>query len=76
VIRRSPTDTVALAAQVKALIDASAFTEALAPARDYVRRKPGDPSGHVMLGTVYQQLGDYDSAEPELELGAPGAQRF
>jgi tetratricopeptide (TPR) repeat protein len=73
VIRRSPTDTVALGAQVKALIDASAFTEALAPARDYVRRKPDDPSGHVMLGTVYQQIGDYVSAEPELELGVARA---
>ena len=30
-------------------------------------RQPDDPSGHVMLGTVYQQLGDYASAEPELE---------
>src|SRR5664279_192407 len=73
VIRRSPTDTVALGAQVKALIDASAFTEALAPARDFVRRQPDDPSGHVMLGTVYQQTGDYASAEPELELGAAKA---
>jgi tetratricopeptide (TPR) repeat protein len=73
VIRRSPTDTVALGAQVKALIDASAYTDALAPARDYVRRKPNDPSGHVMLGTVYQQLGDYVRAEPELELGAARA---
>lgn len=70
VTRRSPTDVVALAAQVKSLIDASAYTEALAPARDYVRRKPNDPSAHVMLGTVYQQLGDYAKAEPELELGA------
>jgi tetratricopeptide (TPR) repeat protein len=73
VTRRSPTDMVALAAQVKALIDTSAYTEALAPARDYVRRKPNDPSGHVMLGTVYQQLGDYARAEPELELGAATA---
>jgi tetratricopeptide (TPR) repeat protein len=73
VIRRNPTDTVALGAQVKALIDASAFTEALAPARNYVRRRPDDPSGHVMLGTVYQQIGDYASAEPELELGAARA---
>lgn len=73
VIRRSPTDTVALGAQVKALIDASAYTEALAPARDYVRRKPNDPSGHVMLGTVYQQLGDYAKAEPELQIGTARA---
>ena len=73
VTRRSPTDTVALAAQVKALIDASAYTEALGPARNYVRRKPNDPLGHVMLGTVYQQLGDYAKAEPELELGAAKA---
>lgn len=68
-IRRNPTDTIALAAQVKALIDASAYTEALAPASEYVRRKPNDASGHVMLGTVYQQMGDYAKAEPELELG-------
>ena len=73
VTRRIPNDTVALAAQVKALIDASAYSEALAPARDYVRRKPNDSSGHVMLGTVYQQLGDYARAEPELELGAAKA---
>jgi tetratricopeptide (TPR) repeat protein len=73
VIRRNPTDTVALGAQVKALIDASAFTEALVPARNYVRRQPNDPSGHIMLGTVYQQIGDYASAEPELELGAAKA---
>ena len=73
VIRRSPNDTVAIGAQVRALIDASAFSEALAPARDYVRRQPDDPSGHVMLGTVYQQTGDYASAEPELELGAARA---
>ena len=70
VVRQNPTDTVALAAQVKALIDASAYTEALVPALDYKRRKPNDPSGHVMVGTVYQQLGDYAKAEPELELGA------
>ena len=70
VLRYDPTDTVALAAQVKALIDASAYIEALAPAFDYERRTPNDPSGHVMLGTVYQQLGDYAKAEPELEHGA------
>jgi tetratricopeptide (TPR) repeat protein len=70
VTRRDPTNVVALAAQVKALIDASAYAEALAPARDFVSRKPSDPSAHVMLGTIYQQLGDYAKAEPELELGA------
>lgn len=73
VTRLNPADTVALAAQIKALIDASAYAEALAPARDYVRRQPNDPSGHVMLGTVYQQLGDYSKAEPELEMGAARA---
>jgi tetratricopeptide (TPR) repeat protein len=70
VTRLNPRDTVALAAQVRMLIDASAFADALEPARDYVRQKPGDPSGHIMLGTVYQQLGEYAKAEPELELGA------
>lgn len=73
VIRRNPTDMVALAAQVRALIDSSAYSEALAPARDYVNRRPNDPSGHVMLGTVYQQLGDYAKAEPELQIGAAKA---
>lgn len=73
VIHRSPNDTVALGAQVKALIDASAFTEALAPARNYVRRRPDDPLGHVMLGTIYQQTGDYASARPELEIGVAKA---
>ncbi len=73
VIHRNPADKVALGAQVKALIDASAFTEALAPARDYVRQQPSDPSGHVMLGTVYQQMGNYAAAKPELELGVAKA---
>lgn len=73
VTRRDPKDIVALAARVRALIDTSAYSEALSPARDYVRRRPDDPSGHVMLGTVYQQLGDYAKAEPELELGATKA---
>ena len=73
VTRRDPADRVALAAQVRALIDASAYSEALAPARDYVRRKPNDPSGHVMLGTIYQQMGDYAKAVPELALGAAKA---
>ena len=73
VVRRNPADLVALAAEVKALIDTSAYTEALAPARNYVRLKPSDPSARVMLGTVYQQLGDYAKAEPELELGAARA---
>src|SRR6185312_10571286 len=73
VTRRDPNDTLALAAQVKALIDASAYSEALSPARNYVRLKPDDASGHVMLGTIYQQLGDYAKAEPELELGVAKA---
>jgi len=73
VTRRNPANMLALAAQVKALIDASAYSEALAPARDYARRKPNDPSGHVMLGTVYQQIGDYPKAVQELELGAAKA---
>ena len=49
----------ALAAEVKALVDATAYTDALAPAREYVRQKPDDSSGHVLLGMVYRGLGDY-----------------
>jgi tetratricopeptide (TPR) repeat protein len=73
VTRRNPNDVAALAAQVRALIDASAYNEALAPAREYVRRRSSDPSSHIMLGTVYQQLGDYDKSLPELETGAAKA---
>lgn len=73
VVRQDPTDTTALAAEVKALVDATAYTDALAPARDYVRKKPDDPSGHVLLGMVYRGLGDYAKAEPELELGVARA---
>ena len=70
VTRRNPHDTVALVAQVQALLNVTAYTQALAPARDYVRQKPNDALGHVLLGMVYKGLGDYAKAEPELELGA------
>jgi tetratricopeptide (TPR) repeat protein len=73
VVHQNPMDTVALAAEVKALVDATAYTDALAPARAYVRQKPDDPSGHVLLGMVYRGLGDYAQAQPELELGAARA---
>lgn len=73
VVRREPSNTAALAAEVQALIDASAWTDALPPARDYAHYKPDDPSGRIMLGTVYQQLGEYAQAEPELKRGAAGA---
>jgi tetratricopeptide (TPR) repeat protein len=69
---RNPADTVALLAQVKALVNVSAFTEARVPAEDYVRKKPDDVSGHVLLGMVYRGLGDYAKAEPELERGGAG----
>ena len=73
VVRQQPANTEALAAEIKALVDVTAYTDALAPARDYVREKPADPSGHVLLGMVYRGLGDYEKAEPELELGAAKA---
>ncbi len=73
VVQQDPGDTTALAAEVKALVDASAYSEALAPARAYVRQKPDDSSGHVLLGMIYRGLGDYAKAEPELELGAARA---
>jgi tetratricopeptide (TPR) repeat protein len=73
VVRQDPTDPTALAAEVKVLVDATAYTDALSPAREYVRHKPDDSSGHVLLGMVYRGLGDYAKAEPELELGAAKA---
>lgn len=72
VVRQDPTDTIVLAAEVKALVDATAYTDALSPAREYVRQKPDDSSGHVLLGKVYRGLGDYAKAEPELEKGVAG----
>jgi len=70
VIRQDPANTEALGAEVKALLNVSAYTDALAPARTFVARKPNDASAHIMLGMVYRGLGDYAKAEPELELGA------
>ncbi len=68
VVREEPSNTLALAAEVKAMVSVAAYTDALAPALNYVRKKPGDPSGHILLGMVYRGLGDYAKAEPELEL--------
>lgn len=73
VVGQDPTNTVALAAEVKTLVDATAYTEALSPAREYVRQKPEDSSGHVLLGMVYRGLGDYAKAEPELQTGVARA---
>ncbi|AXC09723.1 hypothetical protein ACPOL_0342 [Acidisarcina polymorpha] len=73
VVQQDSADTMALAAEVKALVDAAAFTDALAPARDYARLRPNEPSAHILLGMVYRGLGDYAKAEPELELGIAGA---
>jgi tetratricopeptide (TPR) repeat protein len=73
VVHQDAKDDVALAAEVKALVDATAYTDALAPARAYVRQKPDDASGHVLLGMVYRGLGEYPEAEPELQLGAAKA---
>jgi len=70
VTQQNPSDAVALGAEVRALVNVTAYTEALAPARDYVRLKPSDASGHVLLGIVYRGLGDYAKAEPELSIGA------
>ena len=68
VVRLDPQDHVALLAKVKALTTVSAFQDALAPARDYVRQKPADPEGHLLLGSVYKGLGEYEPAELELTL--------
>lgn len=69
VVHDQPSDAVALGAEVKALVNAAEYSEALVPARDYVKRKPDDPAGHVLLGTVYLELGDNAEAKPELERG-------
>jgi len=70
VTRQAPANMDALAAEVEMLLNVSAYTEALTPAKNYVSRKPNDASAHIMLGMVYRGLGDYEKAEPELEIGA------
>ena len=65
-------DAVVLLAQVKALTTVSAFQEALAPAEAYIRLKPTDPEGHLMLGAVYRGLGEYEKAEAELTRAVAG----
>jgi tetratricopeptide (TPR) repeat protein len=70
VTRQEPANTDALGAEVQSLLNVSAYTDALAPARAFASRKPNDASAHIMLGMVYRGLGDYAKAEPELELGA------
>src|ERR1035438_1466015 len=70
VLRLDPQDYVALLAKVKALVTVSAFQDALADAREYVRRKPADPEGHLLLGSVDRGLGEYEPAEVELKRAA------
>lgn len=72
VTRQDPANTDALGAEVKALLNVSAYTDALAPARQFVSRKAKDSEAHIMLGMAYRGLGEYAKAEPELELGAAG----
>ena len=71
-VRADATDTVALLAEVKALDTVSAYQEALTPAQNYVRIKPADPEGHLLLGAVYRGLGEYSKAEPELQRAVAG----
>ncbi len=70
--RLDPQDTVALLARVNALVSVSAFQDALAPAQDYVHRKPADSEGHDLLGAVLKGLGEYEKAEVELERAVAG----
>ena len=72
VMRLDPADTEALRAGVKALVTVSAFQDALAPAQDFVRRKPTDPEGHTLLGAIYRGLGEYPKAEAELGRAVAG----
>jgi tetratricopeptide (TPR) repeat protein len=61
-VRVDSADDLALLGQVKALVGASAFQAALAPAQEYVRRKPSDPEGRSLLASVQRGLGDGDVA--------------
>ena len=58
--------------EVKALIDASAYTEALAPARDYVRRKPTIPRGTSCLARCTSNWAITPRQSRNLSLEPPG----
>ena len=66
-VRLGADDDVAWQAETRALVAASMFQEALAPAEEYVRRNPSDPEGHLLLGSVERGLAEYEPAETELE---------
>ncbi len=73
VVLQNPANLVALAAEVEELINAAAYSEAVAPALDYLRQKPNEALAYVMLGTIYQELGKYEKAEPYLLQGTAKA---
>jgi len=69
-IRIDATDDDAWLARGRALLRGSAFQDALPPAQEYVRRKPADPEGHLLLGSVENGLTQYSAAIMELEHAA------
>jgi tetratricopeptide (TPR) repeat protein len=70
VIRLDARDDAALLAKARALVAASAFQEARTSAEEYVGRKPSDPEGHLLLGSVEKGLSEYTLAEAELKSAA------
>ena len=70
VVRRDPGDMVALAAQVKALIDTSAYNRgARAVARLRAKRNQTMPQGTSCSAPCISNSAITSKAEPELELG-------
>src|SRR5207248_1721632 len=62
-LRLDPSNDAARVALVKALTILAQYSEALPLIEDYTRRKPADHEGHLLLGTLYRELGKYGEAQ-------------
>lgn len=65
-LRLDPSDDVARASYIKALIILAQLDTALPLAEGYLRRKPGDFEALYLMGAVDRELGRYAAAEKEL----------
>lgn len=66
VVRLDPKDDGALLAYAKALSNSGSYQDAIASGEEYVRRRPTDAEGHLVLGSIYRRLTDYGRAKEHL----------
>jgi len=66
-LQLDPHSTTVLRPYVNYLISRNQFAEALVGVQKYVTTNSGDADGHVLLGTLYYQSKNFDSAQAEFE---------